>query len=151
MTSTDRDWMLQALLLAERAAEEQEVPVGAVLVAQNRVLGQGWNQPIKKQDPTAHAEIIALREGAKHLGNYRLPGTTLYVTLEPCAMCVGAMLQARIQRLVFAALDPRAGAVCSMFRLLDEERLNHRILWEEGLLSERSIALLQTFFQARRR
>ena len=142
--------MAQALALAKEAAQKQEVPVGAVLVRDRQIIGRGLNQPISSQDPTAHAEIIALRAGAKHLGNYRLPGTTLYVTLEPCAMCVGAMIHARIQRLVFGANDPRAGAVCSVFQLLDEKRLNHRVKWEGGILARECGQILKQFFEDRR-
>ncbi len=146
----DQHWMQQALSLARQAATVNEVPVGAVLVHENQLIGAGWNQPITHCDPTAHAEIVALRAGAIAHGNYRLLNTTLYVTLEPCAMCVGALLQARIRRLVFAALDPKAGAVASVFHLLDTRQLNHRIDWEGGCLAEESRMILQGFFQARR-
>jgi tRNA(adenine34) deaminase len=144
-------WIEAALNLAQRAAHEQEVPVGAVVVYQNEIVGSGWNQPIKLCDPSAHAEIIALRQAASHLGNYRLLDTSLYVTLEPCAMCLGAMLQARIKNLFFSAWDPKAGAVRSVFQILDAPQLNHRISWQGGILAEESAALLKTFFQQRRR
>lgn len=148
-TSTDF-WITHALALARRAEECNEVPVGAVLVADNEVIGEGWNQPISTNDPTAHAEIMALRAGAKARKNYRLVDTTLYVTLEPCAMCVGAILHARIQRLVFGAYDPRTGAVKSVFQLLDEKCLNHRVEWQGGVMSTECADILQTFFRQRR-
>lgn len=144
-------WLEKALHLAQRAAAEQEVPVGAVVVYQNEIIGEGWNQPISKCDPSAHAEILALRQAATHLGNYRLLNADLYVTLEPCAMCLGAMLQARIKNLIFAAFDPRAGAVCSVFQILNAPQLNHRIQWQGGVYAEQSAALLKNFFQSRRR
>lgn len=142
--------MSAALDLAARAESEGEVPVGAVLVRDDAAIGRGYNQPIARCDPSAHAEVMALRDGAKQLGNYRLLETTLYVTLEPCAMCVGALLQARIKRLVFGAFDQRAGAVVSVFELLSETRLNHRIVWEGGLLQDSSALLLKNFFRQRR-
>lgn len=144
-------WIEKALQLAQRGAEEQEVPVGAVVVYKNEMIGQGWNQPISKCDPSAHAEILALRQAASRLGNYRISEANLYVTLEPCAMCLGAMIQARIKNLIFAAFDPKAGAVCSVFQILDNPQLNHRIAWQGGIYAEQSIALLRNFFQARRR
>ncbi len=146
----DVKWMRVALELAERAILEHEVPVGAVLVFEDQILGSGWNRPIQKRDPTAHAEILALREAAEKINNYRLLETTLYVTLEPCAMCLGAMLQARIKRLVFAAKDPRAGAVESVFNLLTAKELNHRIAWTGEILAEEAVRLLKNFFRQRR-
>ena len=148
---SERDffWMEQALALANKAELSAEVPVGAVLVGGDQALGQGWNQPISTQDPSAHAEIIALRSAAQTLGNYRLPGTTLYVTLEPCLMCVGALVQARIARLVFGASDPKAGAVHSICRSL-ELPLNHRLSYAGGLLAESCAALLSAFFRNKR-
>ncbi len=143
--------MAHALQLAERAAGEGEVPVGAVLVYQDTIMGEGWNQPIARRDPSAHAEIIALRAAAHSLGNYRLLNTTLYVTLEPCAMCVGAMIQARIERLVFGAFDQKAGAVQSVFQLLDTEALNHQIPYRGGVMAADCAAILSQFFQAKRR
>jgi tRNA(adenine34) deaminase len=146
----DHHWLRVCLQLAKRAEQESEVPVGAVVVYQNQLIGQGWNQPIQRCDPSAHAEIIALRQAAVHLNNYRLLDTTLYVTLEPCAMCLGAMLQARIKKLVFGAWDPKAGAVRSVFQILDSPQLNHKITWQGGMLAEESAALLKSFFQKRR-
>jgi tRNA(adenine34) deaminase len=143
-------WLGKALQLAQRAVAEQEVPVGAVVVYNNEIIGEGWNQPISKCDPSAHAEILALRQSAQRLGNYRLVDAELYVTLEPCAMCLGAMLQARIAKLIFGAFDPKAGAVCSVFRILDAPQLNHRIQWQGGVFAEESAALLKNFFQSRR-
>ncbi len=143
-------WMLQALALADRAAELDEVPVGALVVRDDEVLGEGWNQVISASDPSAHAEIVALRAAARKVGNYRLPGAVLYVTLEPCAMCAGAMVHARIAELVFAATEPRAGVVCSRGALLDEPWLNHRVCWQGGVLAPASASKLQAFFRARR-
>ena len=143
-------WMRRALALADRAENEGEVPIGAVLVRDGALLGEGWNQVITSCDPSAHAEIVAMRDAAAMAGNYRLPGATLYVTLEPCTMCVGAMIHARIEKLVFAAREPRAGVVCSTCSMLDEPRYNHRVSWQEGVLAEESSARLQAFFRARR-
>lgn len=154
MNSSDKKWIARALELAERGGSEGEVPVGAVLVCQDGgqdvLLGEGWNQPIAKKDPTAHAEIVALRAAATKLGNYRLLNSTLYVTLEPCAMCTGAMIQARIARLVFGAFDPKAGAVESVFQLLDSKQLNHQIPYEGGVMAEECGLILSDFFRARR-
>lgn len=147
---SDDDWLHRALKLAHRAQQNREVPVGAVLVKDDEIIADGWNQPISTNDPSAHAEIIALRKGAKALDNYRLINTTLYVTLEPCAMCVGAMIQARIKRLVFGAYDPRAGAVTSVFQLLDEKSLNHCVEWQGGVRADECGAILKAFFQQRR-
>jgi len=146
----DTAYMQRALYLAEQAGNAGEVPVGAVLVLDDEVIGEGCNSVIGASDPTAHAEIIALRAGALHGGNYRLPGTTLYVTLEPCTMCLGALIHARVSTLVFAAREPRAGAVCSAARLLDSDFYNHRVMWREGVLTARSSDLLRGFFRARR-
>ena len=143
-------WMRRALQLAQIAAQRHEVPVGAVLVRAGTILGEGHNQTISTSDPTAHAEQVALRRAAARAGNYRLPASTLYVTLEPCTMCAGALVHARIERLIFAAREPRTGAVCSRARLLDEDYHNHRVLWEEGPLAEESATLLEDFFRARR-
>jgi tRNA(adenine34) deaminase len=143
-------WMRRALALADRAADEAEVPVGAVLVRNDQLLGEGWNQVISSQDPTAHAEINALRDAARAVDNYRLPGATLYVTLEPCTMCAGAMVHARIEHLVFAAQEPRAGVVCSQCSLLDSPWFNHQVRWEGGILAEESSNRLREFFQERR-
>ena len=143
-------WMRRALALADRAGNEQEVPVGAVVVRDGQLLGEGWNQVISSSDPTAHAEIVAIRDAARMAGNYRLPGAILYVTLEPCTMCAGAMVHARIARLVFAAKEPRAGVVCSTCSLLEEPWYNHKVSWTGGVLEADSSARLKAFFQARR-
>ncbi len=148
--TTDTDFMGRALELADRAAEQDEVPVGAVLVLDGKIVGEGWNQVISAQDPTAHAECVALRDAARQVGNYRLPGSTLYVTLEPCTMCVGALVHARVQRLVFAAREPKAGVVCSRASALEADYYNHRVSWDEGPLAQESAARLQAFFQQRR-
>lgn len=151
MTSEiDIEFMQHALQLARRAGDNGEVPVGAVLVSEGQVIGEGYNSVIASVDPTAHAEIVALREAARRVGNYRLPGTTLYVTLEPCTMCVGAVVHARVQTLVFAAREPRAGAVCSAAQRLNSGFYNHRVIWREGVLLQQSAALLRGFFRARR-
>ena len=150
MTGNDDYWMRRALDLAERARSEGEVPVGAVLVMEDECIGEGWNRPISAHDPTAHAEILALRAGAARLGNYRLPGATLYVTLEPCAMCAGAIILARIKRLVYATADPRAGAAGSVFNILQSSQLNHRVELASGILEQEAAMLLQTFFRERR-
>lgn len=149
-TQNDEYWMLQALSLAKFAAEQGEVPVGAVVVAGCELLAEGWNHPIATHDPTAHAEIIALRRAAKTVSNYRLVNTTLYVTLEPCIMCIGAMLHARITRLVFGAFDRRIGAVESVFKILNQTNLNHRIEWQGGVLKDECALLLTDFFKKRR-
>jgi tRNA(adenine34) deaminase len=142
--------MHQALALARRAAAAGEVPVGAVLVMGDEALGEGWNQPISACDPTAHAEIVALRAAAARIGNYRLPGSTLYVTLEPCPMCAGALVHARVARVVFGAADPRAGAAGTVFDLLRSAALNHRADVVGGILAEECGVLLREFFRARR-
>jgi tRNA(adenine34) deaminase len=143
--------MRRALGLAKRAAEEGEAPVGAVIVSEDgRLLAEAHNAPVGMGDPTAHAEILALRAAAKVSGNYRLAGTTMYVTLEPCVMCAGALVHARVKRLVFGARDLRFGGVRSKFRLADSELLNHRVEVEEGLMAAEATALLEEFFRARR-
>ncbi len=142
--------MLRALELACEAAARDEVPVGAVLVGEGRIIGEGFNQPIAGHDPTAHAEMLALRAGALTVKNYRLPGTTLYVTLEPCPMCAGAMVNARVSRLVYATSDPRAGSAGSIFNIVDAASMNHRIECQCGLLADESAALLTEFFKQRR-
>ena len=146
----DLQWMGRALELARRAEAEEEVPVGAVVVYQNEVIGEGWNRPIALHDPSAHAEIQAIRSAANHQKNYRIPGATLYVTLEPCPMCAGAILQARIDRVVFAATDPRSGAAGSQFQLLQHHALNHHCEVDSGVMGEESSALLRDFFRRRR-
>ena len=143
-------WMHKALALADRAGQHEEVPVGALVVRDGEVLGEGWNQVITAADPTAHAEVVALRAAAQCVGNYRLPGATLFVTLEPCTMCAGAMVHARISQLVFAAAEPRAGVACSRCQLLDEPWFNHRVSWQGGVLAQASSERLQAFFRARR-
>jgi len=142
--------MHEALNLAEHAMSQQEVPVGAVVVFENKVIGKGWNQPIATHDPSAHAEIIALRDAANALGNYRLLNTTLYVTLEPCVMCVGAILHSRIKRLVFGAYDSKTGAAGSVFDVLSDARHNHMVEVQGSVLEKQSVELLQTFFSQRR-
>jgi tRNA(adenine34) deaminase len=142
--------MRRALGLAERAEAAGEVPVGAVLVRDGEVVGEGWNRPIGAHDPTAHAEVEALRDAGRRLANYRLPGTALYVTLEPCAMCAGAILHARVARVVFGARDPKGGAAGSVFDLLGTDRLNHRVEVVSGVLAEACGQRLQAFFQSRR-
>lgn len=146
----DAVFMRHALALAQRAAAEGEVPVGAVLVKDREVIGEGWNRPIAAHDPSAHAEMVALRAAAARLGNYRLPGTTLYVTLEPCVMCAGAIIHARVGRLVFGARDPKAGAVDSVYDVIARPRLNHVVQWSGGMLEEDCGAVLRDFFRARR-
>ncbi len=142
--------MRRALGLARHAEEAGEVPVGAVVVQEGEIIGEGWNQPICAHDPSAHAEMVALRAAATHNKNYRLPGATLYVTLEPCAMCAGAIVQARVARVVYGAADPKAGAAGSVFQLLDSPALNHRAQVYGGVLNEESGRLLKEFFQSRR-
>jgi tRNA(adenine34) deaminase len=144
-------WMGEALALAELAAARGEVPVGAVVVCGERIVGRGGNSPISASDPTAHAEVTALREAAAALRNYRLPGCELYVTLEPCAMCAGAMLHARIARLVYGARDPKTGACGSVIDLFGEPRLNHHTSVEGGVAADACSALLTRFFAGRRR
>lgn len=147
---SDEFWMRYAQALAGEAYARGEVPVGAVLVRDGRVLGEGFNQPIGLHDPTAHAEMLALRRAGEAVGNYRLPGSTLYVTLEPCAMCAGAMLHARVARVVFGAFDPKTGAAGSVFDLLTDARHNHRLEVAGGVLQEGCAAQLQDFFRERR-
>lgn len=152
LQSTDERWMRHALALAERARDEDdEIPVGAVVVsADGEVLGEGWNRNIGEHDPSAHAEIVALREAGRRLGNHRLLGTTLYVTLEPCAMCAMAMVHARVARVVFGAFDPKTGAAGSVFDLLADPRHNHRIDVVGGVLAEVAGPMLTAYFRARR-
>ena len=149
--AADERFMRRALELAQHAADEhEEVPVGAVLVAAGRIIGEGWNQSISHHDPSAHAEICALRDAGKRLGNYRFPGATLYVTLEPCVMCAGAIVHARVARVVYATDDPKTGAAGSVFDTLVSDRHNHRVQVQGGLLAGESSALLRGFFRARR-
>ena len=148
--SSDESFMEKALTLARQAAQAGEVPVGAVLVRDGRIIGEGSNRPIASRDPSAHAEMIALREAAARLGNYRLPGTTLYVTLEPCPMCAGAILHARVARVVYGARDPKTGACGSVVDLFAEGRLNHHAEVQGGILGDTCSAMLKGFFELRR-
>lgn len=149
-TAIDARFMSRALELAREAERAGEVPVGAVIVKDGMIVGEGWNRPISTNDPTAHAEIIALRSAAQHLGSYRLLDTTLYVTLEPCAMCAGAMVHSRVKRLVYAASDPRAGAAGSVFNIVQHSALNHRLECDGGVMADECSAMLRAFFSARR-
>ena len=146
----DHHWMLKALEQAKIAETIGEVPVGAVLVSEGVALASGYNQPRRRFDPTAHAEIIVLRKAAERLCNYRLPNTTVYVTLEPCSMCLGALVHARVSRLVFAAREPRSGAVVSRQSFDHNDYFNHKIEWSEGVLADESASLLSRFFESRR-
>jgi tRNA(adenine34) deaminase len=150
IAKADVAFMQAALEEAQAAGARGEVPVGAVIVLEDRVVGRGGNRTILHCDPTAHAEMVALREAAKAIGNYRLLGATLYVTIEPCAMCAGAIVQARVARLVYGADDPKGGAVRSCFSILDHPQINHRVEIARGTLAEEAAALLQSFFAARR-
>lgn len=150
VNAADAAWMREALGLARRAEAEGEVPVGAVLVKEGDIIGRGWNHPISAHDPTAHAEIIAMRAAASALQNYRLTECVLYVTLEPCAMCAGAMVYARVGRLVYGASDPRAGAAGSLFNIVQAAALNHRLEVTAGVLAGECGALLKGFFSQRR-
>jgi len=147
----DAHWMRRALALAQRGAAAGEVPVGAVVVLEDRVIGEGYNRPIADRDPTAHAEIVALRAAAAAVENYRLTGATLYVTVEPCTMCAGSLVHARIARVVFGAPEPRSGAVVTTAQVLDNPGHNHRVAVTGGVLAAESSALLKAFFAARRR
>ena len=149
-TFDDEYWMRQALALALDADARNEVPVGALIVRDGALIGKGFNQPISTSDPTAHAEIIALRSAAQDVENYRLPNATMYVTVEPCAMCAGAIIHARLARLVYAAAEPKAGAVCSHLQLFDQAQMNHKVAWQGGVLAEESSAVVQAFFARRR-
>lgn len=150
LSRTDAYWMQRALELAARAEALGEVPVGAVLVCGDQLVGEGWNQPISSCDPTAHAEIVALRQAAQTLHNYRLPGCRLYITLEPCTMCAGAMIHARLDEIIFAASEPRAGVVVSNACVFDDPHYNHRVRYRGGVLAEAAAAQLQAFFKRRR-
>jgi tRNA(adenine34) deaminase len=147
---TDIQYMQEALAEARSAAAAGEVPIGAVLVHDGKILARSGNRTIRDCDPTAHAEVVALREAAHRLGNYRLAGTTLYVTIEPCSMCSGAILQARVPRLVYGADDPKGGAVRSCFKILSHLRLNHQVEVTPGVLAAECAAIIQSFFAARR-
>ena len=146
----DARYMRAALDLARQGWDAGEVPVGAVVVLDGEIVGRGYNQPISSHDPTAHAEVMALRDAAGRLGNYRLVGCTLVVTMEPCVMCAGAMIQARVDEIVYGAADPKAGAICSQFQLADGMPLNHTIEVTAGVLEEECAALLRAFFESRR-
>lgn len=150
MRPEDEGNMETALELAREAGAAGEVPVGAVVVLDGEIVGRGYNQPIRGHDPTAHAEIMALRDAARQVGNYRLPGATLYVTLEPCIMCAGALMHARVARVVFGARDPKTGAAGSVVDVFAEDRLNHHAEVEGGVLAEPCGKLLSSFFAARR-
>lgn len=143
-------WMREALIEAGKAEAEGEVPVGAILLLNEKVIGRGHNSPIQMKDPTAHAEILALRQGSHYFSNYRLPGSALIVTVEPCVMCVGAMIHARVEELIYGAADLKAGAVASCFQLADSTILNHRIRVTSGILEEECGSVLKNFFAARR-
>lgn len=146
----DEHWMQEALVLADHAASQGEVPIGAVVVLNGEIIGRGWNQPISANDPTAHAEIVALRDAARHIGNYRLVDADLFVTLEPCSMCAGALVHARIKRLVYGASEPKAGVVVSRQSFFHQDFLNHQLQVVGGVLAEQSVQKLQAFFQSRR-
>ncbi|MDP5239710.1 tRNA adenosine(34) deaminase TadA [Uliginosibacterium sp. 31-16] len=150
MSERDEAFMREALMLAREAGTLDEVPVGAVVVFDGQIVGRGFNHPIGRHDPTAHAEVMALRDAAKNLGNYRLPGCELYVTLEPCAMCSGAIFHARIARVVYGAKDPKTGVAGSVFDLYANERLNHHAGIEGGVLADECSQLLSAFFAAKR-
>jgi tRNA(adenine34) deaminase len=147
---TDQDFMQLALGEARLAAEAGEVPIGAVLVQDDKVLARAGNRTIRDCDPTAHAEIVVIREASRSVNNYRLSGTTLYITLEPCAMCAGAIIQARVPRVVYGADDPKGGAVRTCFAVLSNPKLNHQVEITAGILAEESVSVLQRFFTARR-
>ncbi len=150
MLVSDAEFMREALLLAAQAEEQGEVPVGALVVRDGEVVGRGWNRPITGCDPTAHAEIVALRQAAENLDNYRLSGCTLYVTIEPCTMCAGAIVHSRIGRLVFGAAEPKAGVVLSNGQLLNADNLNHKVAYEGGVLADECSEIMSAFFKKRR-
>ena len=149
-TDQDEQWMRQALALAQRAGETAEVPVGAVVVLNQQIIGSGHNHPIGQCDPTAHAEIMAIRQACQREKNYRIPGATLYVTIEPCAMCAGAIVQARIDRVVYGALEPKAGAIVSAQHFFEQPFLNHKVSAVGGCLAESCSVLMSAFFAQRR-
>ncbi len=150
MKTDDEDWMRYAIALAEKAASEDEVPVGAVIVKDNQLVSEGWNQPIQSHDPSAHAEIMAIRNAGQALSNYRLIDTTLYVTLEPCSMCVGAMIHARVKRIVFGAYDLKTGAAGSALNLVGDAVHNHKIEVVGGVMEDECRQVLQAFFKRKR-
>jgi len=147
---SDKDFMQRAYELAKKAGAQDEVPVGAVIVYEDKIIGEGWNQPISSDDPTAHAEIMALRDAGEKIGNYRLPDATIYVTLEPCTMCAGAIIHARLSKLVYAVNDPKAGACGSVFNLLQTDKLNHKVEIEKGVMEDDCRCLIQNFFKMKR-
>jgi tRNA(adenine34) deaminase len=148
--NSDTQWMQEALAEAESAADAGEVPVGAIVLFHGEIIGRGQNRVLRDLDPTAHAEIVAMRAAARHLSNYRLTGCEIYVTLEPCAMCAGAMIHGRIQRVIYATDDPKAGAAGSVLEVLNHPRLNHRMLVTTGILAEPCAELLRQFFRQKR-
>ena len=148
--ATAEFWMREALSEARKAESEGEVPVGSVVLLNEKIVGRGHNHPIREHDPTAHAEIIALRQATHNISNYRLPGSILIVTIEPCIMCVGAMIHARIEELIYGAADPKYGAVRSCYQMADENKLNHKIRVTAGVLEEECRALMSSFFASRR-
>jgi tRNA(adenine34) deaminase len=150
MSQNHEHWMRLAIALAQQAANKNEVPVGAIIVQDNQIIGEGQNQPIESQDATAHAEIIAIRAACTELNNYRIPGSTLYVTIEPCTMCVGAMIHARINTVVFGAREPKAGALVSNLQLHESDIYNHKMNVAEGILSDECSELMVRFFQSKR-
>ena len=147
---TDQFWMSIAIELAKQAGESGEVPVGAVLILDDKMIGKGRNQSIELNDPSAHAEILALREGGSKIGNYRLKGSKIYVTIEPCTMCIGALVHARIEKLIFGAREPKSGAVSCTHDILEKHSLNHRFKVIEGVLEDECSQLMRNFFRARR-
>lgn len=151
ISPVDHQWMRHAIRLAQRAEDQGEVPVGAVLIKEEKCIAEGWNKPIQNNDATAHAEIEAIRKAGIYVENYRLTDTTLYVTLEPCVMCMGAISHARIKRLVFGAFDPKRGAVCNALNLTDASFLNHKIDWQGGVIESVCADLLIDFFRLKRR
>jgi len=150
MEETHHKFMQKALLLADRAEQQDEVPIGAVLVYQGEIIGEGWNQSISLNDPTAHAEIMAIRDAANKIKNYRLNNTTLYVTLEPCSMCAGSLIHARVEQVIFGASDQKAGAVESVYQLLDSNDKQHRVKWQGGVLAEECSSKITKFFVTKR-
>ncbi|MDN4503168.1 tRNA adenosine(34) deaminase TadA [Alteromonadaceae bacterium BrNp21-10] len=143
-------WMSVAFALAQKAADEGEIPVGAIVVKDNQIIGQGWNQSIQLHDPSAHAEMNAIRQAGQYLQNYRLPGATLYVTLEPCSMCAGMLVHSRIEHLVYGAADAKTGSAGSIMNLLNHEQLNHKVEVTSGVMAEQCSAMLSAFFRQRR-
>ena len=147
---SDEEWMQHAFQLAKKSETLDEVPVGAIVVCKNKIIGEGWNQPISSHNPTAHAEIIALKDAGEKIGNYRLPESTMYVTLEPCVMCAGAIVHARVAKLVYAIEDEKTGGCGSVFNITKAEKLNHRVRIEKGVLEKECRALIQNFFKEKR-